>query len=285
MTTLNQCSLVSKVTIGIPVYNGERYLRKALESVALQSFTDFTVIISDNASTDATSSIGLEYAEKDNRFIYVRQASNIGMFDNFKYILNKCNTEYFVYLAADDSWHPDFLKKNVASLENNANAVCSISKVVFEKDSKFLRESKGTNPLEKSRIENLKHYLWTLPNDNSRLYGVFRPSVLRQAFLGLHPLHAADWYMMAVTLMHGTHLEIDDVLMHREAAEPSRYNNNVKVDNKGFLDQIFPVLPMTMALIKRFNPGLTIKLFFPLLRLNYLKSKEYVKYILSTRNN
>ena len=137
MTMLNQCSRVSKVTVGIPVYNGERYLRKALESVASQNFTDFTVIISDNASTDATNSICLEYAERDNRFIYVRQDTNIGMFDNFKYILTKCNTEYFVYLAADDSWRPDFLKKNIAALENNANAICSISKVALEKDGEL----------------------------------------------------------------------------------------------------------------------------------------------------
>jgi glycosyltransferase involved in cell wall biosynthesis len=285
MTMLNQCSLVPKVTIGIPVYNGERYLRKVLESVALQSFADFTVIISDNASTDATNSICLEYAERDNRFIYVRQNTNIGMLDNFKYILTKCNTKYFVYLAVDDSWRPDFLKKNIAALENNSNAICSISKVVIEKNGKLLRESNGTYPLEKSSIENLKHYILTLPNDNSRFYGVFRPSVLHEAFLDLRPFHAGDWYMMAVTLMYGTHLEIDEVLMHREAAEPGRYQKNVKIDNKRFLDQIFPILPMTMALIKRVNFMLVMKLFFPLLRLNYLKSKENIKFILSKRKN
>jgi glycosyltransferase involved in cell wall biosynthesis len=280
MKKLNQPRTNSKITIGIPVYNGEHYLRKALESVVLQSYMDFTVIISDNASTDGTNAICLEYEQRDNRIVYNRQKANIGGFDNFKYILNRCKTEYFVYLAADDSWHPNFLQKNIELLESDKEIVCCISKVVFEKDGTLLHNSNGTFQLDGLRDDNLKRYLLCLPNDNSRFYGVFRPFVLHEAFVGLRPFHATDWYMMAVTLMYGKHIEVDEVLMYREVAEPSRYLNSVRVDNNGLIYQIFPLLPMTCALIRRLNIRQSLKIVWPLIRLNYIKHKEYLNYLL-----
>lgn len=276
---LKQTQVNPKVTIGIPVYNGDRYLRKALESVVLQSYTNFTVILSDNASTDGTNAICSEYAKRDNRINYDRQKHNIGGFDNFKYVLSKCKTDFFVYLAADDSWHPDFLKKNIEVLENDENVICCVSKVVFEKDGNLLHKSNGTFQLDGSSLYNLKRYLSCLPNDNSRFYGVFRPFVLHEAFAGLSPFHATDWYMMAVTLLFGKHFEVDEFLMNREIAEPTRYLNNVKIDNKGIVNQIFPLVPMTCALIRLLGIRQAMKIGWPLLRLNYLKHKEYLSHI------
>ena len=97
MTMPNQIPLASKLTIGIPVYNGERLLGKAIESVLSQSYALFNVIISDNASTDTTSSICTGFAEKDSRITYVKQEKNIGAFENFKFLINQCNSKYFVF--------------------------------------------------------------------------------------------------------------------------------------------------------------------------------------------
>ena len=66
------------VSIGMPIYSGERYIREALDSLLAQTFTDFELIISDNASSDRTESICREYAERDARIIYFRQEENIG---------------------------------------------------------------------------------------------------------------------------------------------------------------------------------------------------------------
>lgn len=100
---------VPKVSIGMPVYNGAQFIREALDSLLAQTFTDFELIISDNASTDGTEAICREYAATDRRIRYVRQPENSGAMSNFKFVLNEAVGEYFMWAAHDDRWHPDFL--------------------------------------------------------------------------------------------------------------------------------------------------------------------------------
>ncbi len=102
---------VATVSIGMPVYNGEKYIREALDTLLDQSFVDFDLLISDNASTDATESICLEYAERDARITYVRQQSNIGAAANFRYVLQHAAGKYFMWAAYDDRWSRDWLEK------------------------------------------------------------------------------------------------------------------------------------------------------------------------------
>jgi len=88
----------------MPVYNGEPYIREALDSLLAQTFTDFELIISDNASTDNTETICREYATKDPRIRYIRQPENRGAIANFKFVLEQARGEYFMWAAADDVW-------------------------------------------------------------------------------------------------------------------------------------------------------------------------------------
>ncbi|MDR7898959.1 glycosyltransferase family 2 protein [Thermosynechococcus sp. JY1334] len=101
---------IPKVSIGMPVYNGEKFIRDALDSLLAQTFTDFELIISDNASTDQTEAICREYAAKDKRIRYVRQAQNLGAAANFKYVLDEARGEYFMGAAADDKWDPRWIE-------------------------------------------------------------------------------------------------------------------------------------------------------------------------------
>lgn len=262
------------LTVGLPVYNGQQYLSRALNSILSQTFTDFVVVISDNCSTDTTPQICNEIVQKDSRFSYVKQEQNIGALNNFKYLIEKCDTPYFVYLAADDYWLPDFLMKNIEALEKEPIAICSISKVAFEKNGEYLHVSNGTLAMDSTVKDNLKHYFSTLPNDNSRFYGVYRTHVLKNSFIGVEPFHAADWFMMAATLLHGAHIEIGEVLMRREVAEPHRYVQQAKAESNQLFG-IFPILPMTMALRKVIGTKLFIILIPQLVMLNYKKCKEY----------
>lgn len=77
---------VPPISVGVPVYNGEKYLRVALDALLKQTFADFEIIICDNASTDATQAIAQEYAARDPRIRYVRSAKNIGANGNFHYV-------------------------------------------------------------------------------------------------------------------------------------------------------------------------------------------------------
>ena len=75
-----------EVSIGLPVYNGELFLKKALDSLLNQTYSNFELIISDNNSTDSTQKICQEYAKNDKRICYIHQEKNIGAFSNFSFV-------------------------------------------------------------------------------------------------------------------------------------------------------------------------------------------------------
>ena len=104
-----------KLTIGLPIYNGATSLATALNSLLHQSYTDYTLHISDNASTDETALICKEAAARDPRIVYIRQAQHIPAFANFSFLLQNAQTPYFMWAADDDRWHPEFIAKNIAT--------------------------------------------------------------------------------------------------------------------------------------------------------------------------
>lgn len=106
------------VSIGMPVYNGEKYIRDALDSLLGQSYKDFELIISDNASTDSTEKICRQYAWKDARVKYFRQPKNLGAAANFRFVLDQANGAYFMWAACDDKWSPDWLERMREALGN-----------------------------------------------------------------------------------------------------------------------------------------------------------------------
>ena len=113
------------LSIGVPVYNGERYLAEALDSLMAQSFRDFELIIADNASTDRTAEIGTAYAAKDPRIRYVRNERNIGAAPNFNRVLTLSQAELFHASADDDLYEPRFLERCVEALQRDSGAVLS----------------------------------------------------------------------------------------------------------------------------------------------------------------
>lgn len=107
-----------KVSIGMPVYNGELHIREALDSLLAQTFEDFELIISDNASVDKTSQICLEYSSRDSRIFYVRQLENIGALENFQYVLHKARGEFFMWAAYDDLWDSNWIESMLTVFKN-----------------------------------------------------------------------------------------------------------------------------------------------------------------------
>ena len=105
------------VSVGLPVYNGEEFLREAIESVLAQSFTDFELILSDNASTDGTEAICREYTAADARVKYVRHPKNIGAAGNHNYVFSVTSGEFFHWMAHDDVLGPDFLSTCLQAIE------------------------------------------------------------------------------------------------------------------------------------------------------------------------
>jgi glycosyltransferase involved in cell wall biosynthesis len=126
------------LTIGLPVYNAQASLTTAINSLLSQSYTKYILHISDNASADETGLICREAADRDPRIIYTRQSQNIGAFANFRFLLQRARTPYFMWAACDDCWHPEFIAKNIALLDADPSAIASISKVAFVRNGVVL---------------------------------------------------------------------------------------------------------------------------------------------------
>ena len=182
----------SLVCIGVPVYNGEKFLKNALDSLLSQTFTNFNLIISDNSSTDSTQSICQEYAQKDKRIQYYRQTKNMGIVSNHKFILNKAKSKYFVWAAADDLWNNTFLEKNVKILENNKNFIGSISEIKQGYDLKqdWKTIVKNTKPKNFTKGESVQLICGSYSNriktllklrQESGLYAVYRTEILKKS--------------------------------------------------------------------------------------------------------
>ena len=112
-----------RVSIGLPVYNGARYVRGAIESLLSQTFADFELIICDNASTDQTQSICTAFAARDPRVRYHRNAANLGAAANFNLAFRLARGAYFKWAAHDDLHAPDYLTQCVAALDADPSAV------------------------------------------------------------------------------------------------------------------------------------------------------------------
>lgn len=117
------------VSIGMPVFNGADYVDAAIESILAQSFTDFELIICDNASTDATAEICRAHAARDARIRYVRNPRNLGAGPNFDMSFHLARGTYFLWAAHDDMRAPAFLARAVAALERNPEAVLCVAGV------------------------------------------------------------------------------------------------------------------------------------------------------------
>jgi glycosyltransferase involved in cell wall biosynthesis len=166
------------VSIGLPVFNGESFLRRALDSLLAQSFTDFELIISDNASTDQTRDICEEYAARDPRMRYIRQASNLGGLENFNFVLREAQSKYFMWAAVDDLWDPEFILSLLKSLEEDPAAVGAFCpyQLMAEETGEILEGIWTCN--YESRSTFLRLIKFTRHYRDTCIYGLFRRECL-----------------------------------------------------------------------------------------------------------
>lgn len=119
-----------RVSIALPVYNGQNYLQAALDSLLAQSFEDFEIIIGDNASTDNTRGICEAYAQQDSRIRYIRRETNIGASANFSQLFEYAAGDYFKWAAHDDVCSPNFLKSCVEKMDSDSSVVLCCGKEI-----------------------------------------------------------------------------------------------------------------------------------------------------------
>jgi glycosyltransferase involved in cell wall biosynthesis len=195
--------LTPSISIGLPVYNGERDIRNALDSIIGQTYEDFELVISDNASTDDTARICKEYAERDPRVKYFRQPTNIGGTPNFRFVLLQARGEYFVWAGADDVKSPDFLAENLAFLQSRPEYLGSTSPVRF-RGQDFDNTKMGCAPIDDDDPCDRITKMFLVWHANGRFYSLFR----REAVLGWPHLNdfaflGSDWTLPVYLAKHG----------------------------------------------------------------------------------
>ena len=186
-----------KVSVGMPVFNGEKTLSAAISSILDQSFDDFELIISDNASTDRTAQICQEFMDFDDRIKYRRQPNNIGPVNNFQFVLDQAIGDYFLWAAADDRREKNALALSVQVLDSASNIglVFSDMKVVDYLTGYSHKISCGYSGDTKKYWKLIFRWMNLCP---SLIYGMHRLSVLRE--FGEIPnfdysdVHISLWY-------------------------------------------------------------------------------------------
>jgi hypothetical protein len=170
-----------QVSIGMPVYNGERYLAETLDSLLGQTFTDFELIISDNASTDCTEEICTSYAAKDQRIRYYRNERNVGAIRNFNRTFELANGLFFMWASHDDTWAPSFLARCTEALDVHPETILAYTKTTIidangEPVSEYDPYFRTDSPMRHVRL----HDLLRSPHKCFQLLGLIRTSILAQ---------------------------------------------------------------------------------------------------------
>ncbi|MEW6183473.1 MAG: glycosyltransferase [Bacillota bacterium] len=169
------------VSIGMPVYNGENLIEKALDTLIAQEYDNFELIICDNASIDNTADIIKKYSNKDNRIRYTRNQDNIGPLGNFKKVLELSQGEYFMWAAHDDMWHPSYIRELLLLLNQYDSAVLAVSQVAKIELSGELRYIRPLvrDSLGMPYIERLRYFLSN--TYGALVYGLFRRHILMES--------------------------------------------------------------------------------------------------------
>lgn len=172
---------VPRVSVGLPVYNGETLIRSAVDSLLAQTYRDFELIISDNASTDGTEAICRRYVESDPRVRYERSPRNRGLAWNYNRVFELARGEYFKWAAHDDVCEPTFVERCVELLERIPEAVVAYPQtVLIDEHGRRIQDYASRLNLTDSRPNRRFFNLVCNLGLSNPIFGVMRAAVLRR---------------------------------------------------------------------------------------------------------
>jgi hypothetical protein len=202
------------------VYNGENFLSEALDSLLAQTYRDFELIISDNASTDRTAEICRTYAERDSRIRYYRNEQNLGASRNYTKAFERAMGEYFKWAAHDDRYHERYLEECVAVLDRDpAVVLCHALTVTIDASGRFGKKWPSRAALASGKPhERMREVLSRL--ETFAIWGLARRSMLATTpLLADYPAH--DRPLLTEVALHGKLFEVPEYLFF-EREHPGR---------------------------------------------------------------
>ncbi|HEY3303668.1 MAG TPA: glycosyltransferase family 2 protein [Candidatus Binatia bacterium] len=239
-----------RVSIGMPVFNGELYVEKALRSLLSQTFADFELIVSDNASTDRTGEICRDYAGQDPRVRYYRNEVNVGFCRNQNRVYELSRGQYFLLAHHDDIRAPEYLERTVDVLDSDPSVIVCYTKTKdIDANGELLPR---TDPI--LRLDS--------PRLRERFRDVIRMDHICEPDFGLMRIDA-----LKKTRLHGDYADSDRVLL----AELALYGRFRMLPECLFFRRAHPLQSTALAPDRRsrtvwFNPEKRGKLLFPYFR-------------------
>ncbi|WP_264063333.1 glycosyltransferase family 2 protein [Mycobacterium montefiorense] len=240
-----------RISIGIPVYNGEASLEQALRSIDSQSFHDYEVIISDNASTDNTAQICREMAAINPRVKYFRQENNIGAAANFKFVLDKAVGEYFHWLAADDTRSSNFLELNINFLDENVDHVASTCPNRFKGQAEADNVTFSLVGTPAERFASFMDHCW---QSQAVYYSVVRTAILRQCDVIGQSFWAVDWAIDLFLASRGNINRTDDGWLELGVSGASSGADAWRVLRSGRIEAVLPFFTFSAHALKLAKP-------------------------------
>lgn len=267
----------------MPVYNGEVTLARAIDSILQQTFIGFKLIISDNASTDATQAICEAYASSDPRIKYIRQPANIGGEANFDFVLDRAESEYFMWAAADDVRSPDYLALCIAFLSENPGYVAATCPVRYPgscPDPIRMGDATLDSDDVNANIVNVFDKSGRL-RVNGRFYALFRRKAL--AFWLTHPDHylGADWYLTVGALKQGKFKRLETGYVELGEKGVSKGLTIFRIYRSSLLHWFVPFATLSGATLRAVSDATfaqRLSLWFRLARLNSRIARRQLRY-------
>lgn len=227
---------VPVVSVGLPVYNGARFLSTAIDSLLSQSFTDLELIISDNASNDHTREICERYAERDRRVRYFRQSANIGAPENWNFVVHQARGRFFKWASANDYCDRQMVARCVAALDADHRLVLCYGRTRLIDDEDGLIELyDGDFPVADDRPSDRYARLRRCLGLNNAQMGLIRLNILKRTRLE-RKYPAGDMVFMAELALLGPFALLPDVLLYRRMTKEAASRFLSRAELQQFID-------------------------------------------------
>lgn len=224
------------VSIGVPTYNRPVGLRNILNLLTKQTYDNIEIIVSDNCSeNEEVEKVALEFSSKDSRIKYFRQTENIGMYDNFSFVLKEAKGDYFMWASDDDEFLPEFIEKCLPVLESNPKIVlCSPVCRVFANGEEVMKFKPDFHTVGLSTIERMKKIAFYIKKGHGALYGLYRRKDLQK--ITLRTYIDCDGLLLLELSQHGEFYMLPEELMIAQQGITNKEQKSLTYQKKKLIE-------------------------------------------------
>jgi glycosyltransferase involved in cell wall biosynthesis len=244
------------VTIGMPIYNEECFLERALESLLRQDYENMRILISDNASTDGTKEIGSRAARQDERVEYSRTSHNIGVAANFRNVQAMATGKYFMWASGHDEWSDNLISESVDMLESNESAAIAFA-TSYWIDEAGDRFGRTVGYSDTRGMDAMARFFTVFWGNMHPVLGLIRLDYLRRT-QGIQSFAGADLVLLSDLVLMGDFVHVPDAWWHRREIRAKeshrermrRYTGKEYGQANSWLDRWFPLLRLPFGLTR-----------------------------------